>query len=482
MYNVIIITASVMHKEKKSTMKRLLPFIISVIFVISLSLSGCGEVDRSGELREFLSANEDAFSEVFTEESCEFSAFTEYMNNWSAANSIDVAFAGEHSMVLKNSAVKGYEDEPDCVLLCSFNTENPQSNKDLIATGQTALLGPVEHGDISLVITERAGGQFVGIDEVPAEFIKCHNLINLNTGNNNTILTSGPVAAVSTFHNSSKDTESTYAQAFEITMSMPEYTDPFDFVKGNSYPNPINTIGSFLASGKSSGKLFDIASFTSKSNKGYTPYYADAVVVVDSNHIESFKSRFEKSYDNMADKFENLEAEFEYTMEETDMPDTVLNEDVAGNLISLMYTLNTGVCQQDEDSGLIYAASYIESVNASKGNLDLVINMRARGESYLDSLSMEYETTAGLCSTTYECKKTGRLWNSDAKSSLDTFFTSAVPLQGQIETATSLRQYENDIIAKDMPEQNMIIYTFEKGDRKTVLENLINFLDPSVQK
>ena len=481
MYNVIIITALGMHKEK-STMKRVLPFIISIIFILSLSLSGCSEVDRSGELREFLSANEDAFSEVFTEESCEFSAFTEYMNNWAAANSIDVAFEGDHSMVLKNSAVKGYEDEPDCVLLCSFDTEKPDSNEELIATGQTALLGPVDHGDISLVITERAGGQFLGIDEVPADFIKCDNLINLNTGNNNTILTSGPVAATCSFHNSSKSTVSTYAQAFEIKMSMPEYTDPFDFVKGNSYPNPINTIGSFLASGKSSGKLFDIASFTSKSNEGYTPYFASAVVVVDSNHIESFKSRFDKSYENMADKFEKLEAEFEYTMEETEMPDKVLSEDVSGNLVSLMYTLNTGVCQQDEDSGVIYAASYIDSVNASKDNLDLVVNIRARGESYLDSLSMEYETTAGLCSTSYECKKAGRLWNSDAKSSLVTFFTSAVPLQGQIESATSLRQYENDIIAGDMPEQNMIIYTFEKGDRKTVLENIINFLDPSIQK
>jgi len=481
LYNIIIITASVFHKEK-SAMKRLLPFIISTIFVLTLSLSGCSEMDRSGELREFLSANEDAFSEVFTEESCAFRECNRYMEKWAKANNIEVAFEGEHSMVLTNGAVKGYEDEPDCVLLCSFDTEKPSSNKDLISTGQTALLGPVDHGDITLVITEHSGAQSLGIAEVPEEYIKCDNLINLNTGNSNTILTAGPVAATSTFHNSSKDTESNYAQAFEIKMSMPEYTDPFDFVKGNSYPNPINTIGSFLASGKSSGKLFDIASFTSKSNKGYTPYFASAIVVVDSNHIESFKSRFEKSYDNMADKFENLEAEFEYTMEETDMPDKVLSEDVAGNLVSLMYTLNTGVCQQDEDSGLIYAASYIESVNASKGNLDLVVNIRARGESYLDSLSTEYETTAGLCSTTYKCKKTGRIWNSDAKSTLVGFFTGAVPLQGQIESATSLRQYENDIIAKDMPEQNMIIYTFEKGDRKTVLENIINFLDPSIQK
>ena len=463
-------------------MKRLLLFIITSIFIISFSLSGCSDPDRKGELREFLSSNEDAYSEAFTEEECDFSAFADYMKLWAEANSIDVAFEGEHSIVLKNNATEGFASEPSCVLLCGFNTQNAPSGKAIISTGQTALLGPVEHGDITLAITEHAGTQLIGIEELPAEYLAADNLINLNTGNNNIILTSGPVAAGCSFHNSSSYEPSTYVQAFEIIFSMPEYTDPFDFVKGSNYPNPINTIGSFLASNKSSGKLFDIASFESKDHAGYTPYYAKAVVVVDANNIESFKSRFDKSYDNIAGKFEDLEAEFEYTMEETDMPEKVLSDDVADNLISLMYTLNTGVCLQDEDSGLIYAASYIKSISTKKGSLDLTMGIRARGESYLDSLSSEYETTAGLCSTKYDFNKGGRLWTTDEKSSLVKYFTSCVPLQGQAETAVSLRTYENDLIAKDLPDQDMIIYTFEKGDRKTVLENLIDFVDPSIQK
>ncbi len=52
----------------------------------------------------------------------------------------------------------------------------------------------------------------------------------------------------------------------------------------------------------------------------------------------------------------------------------------------------------------------------------------------------------------------------------------------QPEGAVSLRTYENDYIAQDLPKQNMIIYSFEKGDRKTVLSNITDFLDPSVQK
>ena len=464
-------------------MKRLLPFIMSFIIAVSLSLSGCSEMDRSGELREFLSLNEDSFSEAFTEEPCSFSDFNNYMENWAKASNIEIAYKGEHSLVLKNSATSGYDDEPSCLLLCGFNTESASKNKRVITTAQTSLLGPVEHGDILLAISETVGDQFVGIEEIPKKHLACDNLINLSKGSNNNILTSGPVAAVSTFHRSGKLTESNYAQAFEIKLSMPaEYTDPFDLGKDSNYPNPINVIGGFLASGKSSGKLFDIASFESKANEGYAPYYASAVVVVDSNHIESFQSRFEKSFENIQEKFEDLESEFEYTMEETDMPEKVLSDDVATGLISLMYTLNTGVCEQDEESGVIYSASYLKSANTQKGDLDISVGIRARGESYLDSLSAEYETTAGLCSTKYDFKKSGRLWNSDPNSNLVTFFTGCVPQTGPVESSVSLKATENDFIAEKLPDQNMIIYAFEKGDRKTALENITNFLDPSIQK
>lgn len=481
MYNVIIITGTDRLKEK-SDMKRLLPFIISFVFLISLSLSGCSEPDRNGELREFLSLNEDAFGEAYTEDPCDFRDFCTYMENWANANSIEIVNKSDHAIVLRNKAVSGFEKEPRCVLLCPFNTDNAKKNKAIVATGQTALLGPVSHGEISLVIAERAGDRFIGIEDVPDKCLKCDHLIELNTANSNNILISGPVTATARFHNSGSKEESDYAQAFRLTMSMPEYTDPYDSGKDSNYPNPINIIGDFLASGQSSGKLFDIASFKSKSHEGYTPYFASAVIVVDANHIESFQTRFEKSFDKMQDRFEDLEEDFVFTMEETDMPESVLSDEVAEGLISLMYTLNTGVCEQDEESGVIYSASYIDSIQTDHGDLDLSVNIRARGESYMDTLSAEYETTAGLCSTDYKLSKYGRLWAADPNGSLVTFFTGRVPQTGPAESSISLKNFENDIVAKRLPDQNMIIYSFEKSDRKTVLENITDFLDPSVPK
>ena len=74
------------------------------------------------------------------------------------------------------------------------------------------------------------------------------------------------------------------------------------------------------------------------------------------------------------------------------------------------------------------------------------------------------------------------MWTSDQNSDLVTYFTGCVPQTGPVENAVSLKATENDFIAEKLPKQNMIIYAFEKGDRKTVLENITNFLDPSIQK
>ena len=46
-------------------------------------------------------------------------------------------------------------------------------------------------------------------------------------------------------------------------------------------------------------------------------------VIVDGNDVENFTRRFNTSYNNMKDKFEDLNDNFVYTLTETAMPETV---------------------------------------------------------------------------------------------------------------------------------------------------------------
>lgn len=462
-------------------MKRVIPFIITIALISVMLLAGCGEVNRDNELKEMLSANEDSLKDSIKEETCDFELFSDYMKSWAKSSDINYKFKGSHSIVLVNSATEGFENEPSVTLLCSFCTTDTKSSIETVATASTCLLGPAKHGKITLIITENKDGRHLGIDEIPNNYIKSDYLINMQTSTSDTILVSGPKNAKCSFQMQGTTRKPQYGNAYEIKMSMPKYTDPYSFVKGSNYPNPINTIGSFLANAKSSGKLFDVASFTCTSKDGYTPDSATAVIVIDSNSVDSILSKFDKSFSNIQDKFEVLDDNFVYTMTETDMPETVLNDETCNNLVSLMYTLNTGICIQEEETGIILAASYIQDISTEGGNLSMKVDVRTRGESYLDSISAEYETTAGLCSTDYKCKKNGYIWHSAEKSKLASFFNSKVPLL-EGDSNISLKLYENDEIAKRLPKQDMIIYTFEKNNRKTVLENITHFIDPDIEK
>ncbi|MGN1218170.1 MAG: hypothetical protein ACI4TD_09355, partial [Phocaeicola sp.] len=324
-------------------MKRVIPFFILIAMMSALLFSGCGEVNRDNELKEMLSANEDALEDTITKDTCDFELFADYMKSWSESSGVNIRFRGKHSLAIVNDATPGCENEPSVTLLCNFCTTDTGSSVETVATASTALLGPSNHGKITLIITENKDGRHIGINEVPNRFIASDYLINLQTSSSDTILISGPKNATCSFLIEGTTETPRYAKAYEIRMSMPKYTDPYNFVKGSNYPNPINTIGSLLANAKSSGKLFDIASFTCDAKEGYTPNTATAVIVIDSNSVDSILGKFDKSYSNVEDKFDSMEENFVYTITETEMPEAVLSDETSNNLISLMYTLNTGI-------------------------------------------------------------------------------------------------------------------------------------------
>ena len=64
-------------------------------------------------------------------------------------------------------------------------------------------------------------------------------------------------------------------------------------------------------------------------------------------------------------------------MTETSMPSSVISNNYSDNIISLMYTLQTGIYLQDEDTGEIISASDISSISTDGGDLNVVINSRS---------------------------------------------------------------------------------------------------------
>ena len=458
-------------------MKRFISVVTFLILTASLLLTGCsGELDRDAELKEAFNSIEDDISATFNKDTCDFDLLQDFLKSWSKNSDIEVISTAKGYSVLVNPATEGFEKADITTLQCSINTDDAEHSLKVLASALTALLGPYEHGDIRLIVTEFTGGERIGAANVDDKWLSGDNFINMQYSGTTSIYTSGPDSMNCSIQVESEPVAPAYGNAYAITMSMTEYADPFNFEKKSNYPNPIGVIGSMLATQKSAGRLFEVASFTAKAHEGYTPYTATAVVVIDSNNVENFTKRFDKSYSNMEDRFDELGDDFVYTMTETEMPDQVLRQRTADNLISLMYTLNTGICYQDEDSGLVLASAYIKSISTGEGALKVNLNIRARGTENLDELSREYEVTSGLCDMYYSTEEPFKTWTSSSGSDMATFFSELVPL-AEGDSNITLKSYDNDIFASKNPKLNMISYTFEDDDSLRAALNIVHYMD-----
>ena len=346
-----------------------------------------------------------------------------------------------------------------------------------LAVSMTALLGPESHGKITLIVTENNDGNMIGAASVDPKYYECDNFINMEYSKDIQLLTSGAHTFTSTMSADLQTASPSYSRTYTITMSTSAYADPFDF--DTHYPNPVETIGSLLATEKSSGNLFQLVSFDCKVDNGYTPGSATAVVVIDDNDVESFTKKFDKSNESMKKKFDKLEDHFVYTMTETSTPNRVIAPQSSDNIISLMYTLQTGIFLQDEDSGDIISEAYISSISTAGNKLQLTIGSRSLQKSVIDEMNTSFSTTSGLCDIGYSASEQSMTWSANKDKPLAGFFADALSIDDS-KPLNTLNSSECDIFASKVPGLNIISYRFNSENREAALLNTLHFMESLV--
>jgi len=456
-------------------MKRFLPLLMAVILAAGLLMTGCGssEAERSEELQKTMEKTYNELSATFSGSTGEYTLVAEYLRSWAKKNEVKVIEDSEHYMVISNPATEGCEKAESIVFQCTVDTMDFTNCFQPVSLALTALLGPEAHGDISLIITETDKGQYVGAASADPEYYDCDHFINLQHSEDIQLYTSGcyEMSADMTADISMKDTA--YPNAYAITMTTAGYNDPFTF-DGEHYPNPVEVIGSLLANAKSSGDLFQLASFECDSTDGYTPKSATAIVVIDENDVESFTKKFNSSYRSMKNKFEKLEDNFVFTFTETSMPDSVISEENSDNIISLMYTLKTGIYLQDEESGDVIAASDISSISTEDEELELTMTFRSTDEAVLDEMSNVFLTTSGLCDVSCDTSDKHTTWTANEEKGLSSFFIDALGTEENIYT-TQLSSSECDVFSSEEA-VNMISYRCNVNHNEAALLNLTHFI------
>ena len=461
-------------------MKKFFLLIIPCIILTVFCFSGCGiqELDREKELKSALETTSEELQSHFSGTEGDYSLISEYLSFWANSNDIKIKESTDNYMVMTNPATKGSKNADSTMLQCQINTRDFSNSLNTLSVALTALMGPDDHGDIALTITENDGGHLKGAAALDPKYTDYDNYINLKYSDEAKLITSGCYEMEGTMTSRTTTSSPSYNNAYKITMTTTGYSDSFSFE--NRYPNPIDTIGSLLATEKSSGQLFQLASFECETKEGYTPQSATAVVVIDSNDIDSFTSRFNSSYSKTKKRFDKLEQNFVYTMTETDMPETVLNNETADNIISLMYTLKTGIYQQDDESGEIIAASDTSYVSTDNNRFRLKIDSRSSDTAVLKEMNNVFQTTSGLCEINYSSTDIGTTWSSDSTKPMAQFLTEALGSEDYIETST-LESGECDIISSKANNLNIVSYYFDTSHQESAMLNIIHFMESLIQ-
>lgn len=460
-------------------MKRYLLLLIPLTLIITIFLSGCsvGEATRENELKTSLEDTYEELNSTFSGSTGHYSLVAEYLKSWANKNDIDITENNKNHMVLTNPATEGCEKKEAVTLQCAVKTDDFNDSMQPLAVSLSALLGPETHGKITLIITEDDGGKFTGASSLSSKYCKSSNFISINLNDDIRLCKSGSYEMTSNMTSSIETTAPSYSQAFAITMSTSGYHDPFDFE--THYPNPVETIGGLLATAKSSGQLFQLASFECESADGYTPTSATAIVVIDENNVSGFTKRFDRSYNSVKGKFGKLEDNFVYTMTETTMPKTVMKNQISDNIISLMYTLQSGVYLQDEDSGEILAASDMSCISTAGNKLKITMVSRSRDKAILDDMSSEFLTTSGLCDISYDSSEPQITWTSDDNDATVGFLTESLGTESSI-IPTMLESSECDIFASKGA-GNIISYACNIHNGDSAMMNLIHLMENFAQ-
>ena len=460
-------------------MKKYIITIIPLILISVMFLSGCslGEMNRENELKSSLESTYEELTSTFSGDSGQYSLVSEYLKSWAKKNSIERADSGSSDTILSNPATTGYENSEPTVLQCSIRTDDFRNSMQSLAISLTSLLGPEIHGNISLIVTEVDNGEFTGASAADPKYYSSGSFINIDNSDDIELVRAGSYEMDSTMTASLSTSASSYTHAYTITMSISGYHDPFSFE--NHYPNPVETIGSLLATEKSSGKLFDLASFECESADGYTPTSATAVVVVNDNDVNSFTSKFEKSYNSIKNRFEKLGDNFVYTLTETSLPESVISSDSSNNIISLMYTLQSGIYLQDEDTGEIISASDISYVSTSGGTFTLKMRSRSTDKATLSDMSAEFLTTSGLSDISYSVTDPHMTWSSDSKNDASAFLADALGTKDSI-TENTLESSDLDVFASKA-DINAVSYRCSLTHREAALMNLLHYTESLVQ-
>ena len=402
--------------------------IISVLLILSLLIiCGCTGEDEEPNVPTTDELIASQYNDLITDKGNETDSgeIIDYVRAWAEDNDISCETASNGSLVMKFKASKGCSEYPSTTLHCSISGADNESEMQYLAVMMYTITHLDRHGKLSAIVSPADTAA-----DIDKKYIRTDNFINLEYSEDElSLLTSCAASSKYRLSHRISYTSPRYDTAYRITIKNLKGGMVSGLEEG--HPNPLLNINSILANFKTNGLLYDLAEFSGGVSSDRYGTKASAVVVISQSDAESFEKRLDKAIAKFAKKWEDLEDSYEFSYEQTDMPSKVMTPDSASDIVSLFYTMISGVYLTDENTNETVAYTNIGRLSVKNGTAAVRIKAASKSYTTLDEMDDAVKTIAEI--SNFSCKKTysSVLWKEyDNRGLLGSFQFAADKITG----------------------------------------------------
>ncbi len=372
-----------------------------------------------------------------------------YLKSWAKENGMEVIRDSANNVIINKPASKGYEDAPTTILQSNMDmTLEPKENisfdpvsdhitviqldEKLTASGTSLgaksgigmatalyiLKNAVKHGPIRVIFTAGGKSGMTGAEHLKAKYLDGDYLINLGWNSDRSVLAgSGGTAS--------------YGMIHKIQWAQPQNAVPYllsisglhggdsDKEIGDGYANAIKTIGEVLANAQGKGILFELGSFNGGISADTIPTAASALIIINESDKRKMQKVANGAIKAFEDSYGDVELNYSFTYQETEMPDKVVSFEDTGCIISFIYGIINGVQSMSKKyESVVESASNIGMVSTSTGNFVCNVSAGSTSDVGLYEISTAHEAISGMSGMEYTYYEGVPRWPDHSSSQL----------------------------------------------------------------
>lgn len=354
-------------------MKHLTGSILILLLSFSIiMMSGCTSNSDEGEnmptTEELLASQYDEACSALGE-SCSTDRILEYVKNWAEEKDLETAVYNNNVLVIASDPSKGHSEDLSTTIHCTVTGSDNLSEMQYLSELMYVISNAENHGKLYGIVSTEKGNR-----NIPEIYRDTDNFITLYGSEENSVLNETAYSRSYKVYKDISWTSPRFKKAYRVSISGLRGGNITDVSEG--HPNPVLQLNSLMAKWNTSGYLYDIASFSGGSGSGKYGKEASITVVISENDEEKFLSRIEKQQNSFNKKYGDDEENYEFTVEEVDVPDKVLTSESANSCISLLYTMITGDYLPDDETEYEDTVAYSNIGRFSVSDSSAVLRMQ----------------------------------------------------------------------------------------------------------